>query len=327
MNGRVAVLLNRNARRVSPRVLEALAEVAGEDLFVTRTLKEAREVARHVVAKRYPTVLLGGGDGTFVEWASTITREAEAEGAAPPRFALLPLGTGNALAKTLGLGATDPWELRRLLRRAREVPDTHSLRLLEVEGKLTPFAGFGLDAMVLEDHDAVERALKPLNFTVGAGTGYALSVLLRSIPRTFLAESPEIIATNIGAPAVAIDDTGRPSGEAIPSGSVIYRGRAAIASASTIPYVGLAMRLFPYIENGSERFQLRVADTGVLEILGNLPAIWRGTYRADSIRDFLCTSVLIEADPASPFQIGGDLVGRRERAVIELAERRIRVLS
>lgn len=324
---RIAVLLNGNARRVNRHVAEALADIDGTDVYMTRTLDQAHDVSRRVVEQGYATVLIGGGDGTFVEWSSDIVRRAEEKGAPAPRFVVLPLGTGNALATSLGTTAPTPWELRRLVRRAREANHTRPIDLLAVGDKLTPFAGFGLDALILEDHHAVERALRAVGVKVGSGAGYALSIALRSIPRFAITEYPEITITNIGEPAQALDELGQPCGEAIPAGDVLYRGRASIAAASTIPYVGLALRLFPHAGGARGRMNLRVSDAGVLEILGHILPLWRGTWRSPSIQDYLCTAVLMESRPECSFQIGGDVIGRRDRVVVELAEKRVRVLS
>ncbi|MEK6607708.1 MAG: diacylglycerol kinase family protein [Myxococcota bacterium] len=327
-SSRVAILVNGNAKRVSDAVVAALRDVGGADVFVTRTLDEAHDVARKVVERRYDTVLLGGGDGTFVAWTSDILNFADELGATAPSFALLPLGTGNALATTLGTPDASPLALRQAFRRARNGDaDARPIDLLEVDGKLTPFAGFGLDALILEDHHRVEGTLASLGVNVGANAGYALSILLRSIPRYAIADYPEITVTNIGAPAILLDADGQPLGDPVAAGEVLFQGRASIASASTIPFVGLNLRLFPHARRERGRFNLRVADAGPLEILGHLPSLWRGTWRSASIHDFLCTAIAVESTPKSPFQIGGDPAGRRERAVIEIARRRVRILS
>lgn len=323
----VAILVNGNAKRVNSDVVEALHELGGLDLFVSRSIEEAQTVARRVVEQGYDTVLIGGGDGTFVEWTSQIIAQAEAAGTVVPRFSLLPLGTGNALATALGLGEATLWELRRSVRHARASTAERPLDLLEVEGRLTPFAGFGLDAIVLEDHQTVENRLRSIGLDISANAGYALSIALRSIPRFAVTDYPEVTITNLGAAAVALDEDGQPSGDTILAGEVLYRGRASIASCSTIPYFGLQLKLFPHIEKHRDCFQLRVSDAGLLEVLGHLPALWRGTYASASIHDYLCTAVLLESSPESPFQVGGDVIGRRERVVVELATRRLRVLS
>ena len=62
---RIAVLLNRNARRVNDRVTRKLEHIVGKDhVFVTNTIDEAEAFSREVVQRGYGTIVSGGGDGT-----------------------------------------------------------------------------------------------------------------------------------------------------------------------------------------------------------------------------------------------------------------------
>src|SRR5580692_4483219 len=98
---RVAVLLNPNAKRVSAAVRGAIANVVSpEDIFVSHSESEARRIARTVVARGYQTVFTGGGDGTFMGFLNKI---CDCVGSTRlPRFGILRLGTGNALASHVG---------------------------------------------------------------------------------------------------------------------------------------------------------------------------------------------------------------------------------
>src|SRR5215813_13907177 len=59
---RVAVLLNANAKRVSGRVKRSFSEIVPkDDLFLSESLEEAESHARTIIARRYSTVLSGGG--------------------------------------------------------------------------------------------------------------------------------------------------------------------------------------------------------------------------------------------------------------------------
>src|SRR5262245_29316507 len=62
---RVAAILNANACKVSPRVVDEVRQhLPREDVFLTRSLDEARALTDSLVEHGYSTVLLGGGDGT-----------------------------------------------------------------------------------------------------------------------------------------------------------------------------------------------------------------------------------------------------------------------
>src|SRR5690349_24911033 len=102
MTDKVAVVVNGNAKAVTDDLVEVLDQIVQSgDLFVSRSLDEGREIARTIVERGYPTVLTGGGDGTFVQMVTWVADEARKLGRPLPRFGLLRLGTGNALAWVL----------------------------------------------------------------------------------------------------------------------------------------------------------------------------------------------------------------------------------
>src|SRR5512138_1744469 len=183
--GGVAVLLNANAKAVNADVRRALSHVVPhEHLFFSKTHEEATAIAEEVVARRYGTVFTGGGDGTFVGWVNRIVESAERRRARPPRFGVLALGTGNAVAEMVG--ATPRRHAQDLARFVRgEVESVRRLDLLTCEGRRTPFAGAGIDAAVLNDYGWVRRRLAgTLLAQLGVGlAGYGLAIALRSAPR------------------------------------------------------------------------------------------------------------------------------------------------
>src|SRR5437870_1647488 len=112
---RVAVLLNANAGAVTDRLRRELENfVPPEDIFYSRTIEDARGIARTVLERGYATVLTGGGDGTFVAYVNCLFEEASQSqvmvsggGAVQlarhrfriPRVGVLKLGTGNAVVE------------------------------------------------------------------------------------------------------------------------------------------------------------------------------------------------------------------------------------
>jgi diacylglycerol kinase family enzyme len=311
---RVAVIVNENARGVRQRVIDDLQElVPPHDLYLSRSLDHSRQIAARVVERAYDTILLGGGDGTFVQCLSDVAAESRRRGQALPSVGVLRLGTGNALADCLGASRPTQHGLAHDLGRARRAARPRELSLLEVDGKLTPFAGCGLDAQILEDLGKVSKVIDfvagPLSGAIGAGPRYAMTVGLRSTPRFVLKQLPEIEVINTGEPVYPIYwKNGRIlEDEPIATGAVVWRGRASIASCSTIPNFGLGMKMFPFCDAREGRFQLRTATATAYETLRNLPAVFRGEYRSPQLHDFLCTSVEIRMERPVPVQIGGDL--------------------
>src|SRR5438445_119986 len=198
---RVAGLLNANAGAVTDRLRRELENfVPPEDIFYSRTIEDARGIARTVLERGYATVLTGGGDGTFVAYVNCLFEEALQSqvmvrgGSAVhlarhrfriPRVGVLKLGTGNAVAEFCGSSAKRVGVVEDILRaRSGEVSQAREVHLLDCEGKLAPFAGLGIDAAVLNDYVRVKRGLAggKLQFAGVGGLGYFWAIVGRNMP-------------------------------------------------------------------------------------------------------------------------------------------------
>ena len=153
---------------------------------------------------------------------------------------------------------------------------------------------------------------------VGGGARYALSVALRSVPRFARGGRPTAVVTNLGAPAIEMAGSG-PTGRQRAAGEVLWRGACTLIAGATIPYFGFGLKMFAFAEARPDRFQLRCGDAGLVEILRNTPAAFRGAYFSDHVTDFLCDRVAIELDAESPIEAGGELLGRCRRVELGLA--------
>jgi diacylglycerol kinase family enzyme len=312
----VAVLLNANAKQVNAGVRRALSTVvADEHLFLSRSADEANAIADEVVARRYRTVFTGGGDGTFVAWVNRILERAERRSAPAPRFGVLALGTGNAVAELVGASPRrHAHDLARFLR--GEIGAVRPLDLLTCDGRRTPFAGVGLDAAVLNDYNWVKERLAGTPVArLGLGVGgYGLAVALRSAPRYLLERRPsycEIV--NVGRPAWRLDADGNRIGRPIAHGELLYAGPCLLAAASTVPYYGFGLRVFPFAERARGMMQLRVATTIALStIAANVARIWSGRFQHEGLLDFHADRVALRFERPMPLQIGGDAEGWRD---------------
>jgi diacylglycerol kinase family enzyme len=312
----VAVLLNARAKSVSPDVVRTLSLIVPrEDLFLSHSEEEAAEIADWVVARRYQTVFTGGGDGTFVGWLNRIIDASVRRHQRPPRFGLLALGTGNAVAELVG--ATPRRHARDLSRfLAGEFGGTRRIDLVSCEGRRTPFAGVGIDAAILNDYLWVRDQLAgtPLQ-GLGLGlAGYGLAVALRSAPRTLLARRPTYCEIfNTGREAWRLDGEGRRVGPVIGPGELLYAGPSLMAGASTVPFYGMGMRVFPHAGKVRGLMQLRVVgDLPVSTLLMNLPSIRSGEFSHPKVLDFHADQVSLRFERPVPLQVGGDAEGWRE---------------
>ncbi len=328
---RVAVLLNANAKAVNAGVRQALSSVVPDDhLFFSRTAEEAERIADEVVARRYATVFTGGGDGTFVSWVNRILESAERGAARPPLFGVLALGTGNAVAEMVGARPRrHAHDLARYLR--GEARGVRHLDLLTCEGRRTPFAGVGVDAAVLNDYNWIRSRLEgtPLRRLGLGAPGYGLAVALRSAPRALLDRRPvycEIV--NAGRPAWKLDGAGNRVGRPIGHGELLHAGPCMLAAASTVPYYGLGLRVFPYAERAAGMMQVRVVTRiDVSTLLLNLPRIWSGEFAHEGLLDFHADRVSLRFDRRVPLQVGGDAEGWREEVSFGMAANPVQLVD
>ncbi len=326
---RLAVILNGNAKNVTDDVVAFLGRILpAQDLYVSRSLTHAREIARSVVERGYRTVLAGGGDGTFSVVVTNVVKVADALNVARPRFGYLKLGTGNALAHVVG--ADESRGLAGDILRLKTEAGSRPLNLVSVDGQLTPFCGFGVDAVVLQDYQKIKSRLArtPLRAIAAGPLSYVVSTLTRTLPSYLLRRVPHCRVTNLGAPAFRVGRTGRVDTRPIATGEVLYDGPALIAAASTIPYYGYGFRMFPYADEMPDRMNLRISTLGPTEFVKHLSAIWRGEHVDPSnIFDFLVQSVRVTMDPSTAFQVGGDVAGERGEAELSLSDRPVEVVD
>ncbi len=283
---------------------------------VTDSLEQARTTLRHEIARGVDLVILGGGDGTVVMGLALIAEACRGAGRPEPAIGVLRLGSGNAIADTVGASEDAPGDLAAL---ARGRGAWRKVQMLDVLGVRAPFVGMGVDAQLLEDQEAVGRVVDRVpgvRRIVGGATRYALSVALRSVPRFATQERPHVIVTNVGAPAIEMARGGA-TGRKVAPGQVLWSGTCTLVAGATIPYFGFGLKMFAFAGEKADRFHLRCGDAGLFEIVRNTPAAFRGEYFSDHVADFLCERVRIELDRAAAIEAGGELLGRQRH--VELA--------
>ncbi len=328
---RVAIVVNGNAKQVTDDLVETLDQIVQSgDLFVSRSLEEGRDIARSIAERGYRTVLTGGGDGTFVQMVSWIVRECDALARTPPRFGLLKLGTGNALAWVLGAQNQRGRGVVADLARLRSESGSRPMRLLETEDMLTPFGGLGADAIALDHYVHTKEAMQRFALTRRFATGpitYAIAIGTRVVPQFLLGSVLNVRVVNSGEPAYRLGQEGQPAGRPIEKGETIYEGSYRLLAFSTIPYWGFGARVFPYAQEREDRFHLRIVNHGSVKIVANLPAIWRGTYRDPDVFDYLVDRMTVHCEAPTPVQVGGDVIGSRTRVDVGLSRRPIQVVD
>ena len=302
-------------------------------MIVTSTRQEADDAIRAALSGGFRRIVAGGGDGTLVAIATTIRNQINELRAqnpsmsfALPELGVLKLGTGNAVADLLG-GRYAPDDLRRMA--ATVAPTTTDLDLIDCEGTQAPFVGFGYDAQILNDFIVQKETatLKPMKMLYGSLAGYLTAAFGRSLPKQLLRKDDvEVRVVNAGGRVFRATPHGLFARDVAP-GQTLYQGPIRMLSAGTVPYYGFKFRMFPYARRMSGLMQLRIAKTGVGEAIRNLYPIWRGTYDADSIEDYLCEAVQVRFSEPMPFQVGGDAAGYRREITFGVAPEAFRALD
>jgi YegS/Rv2252/BmrU family lipid kinase len=147
----IAIIINPVAGGIPPGQARARAELAsavvascGEraDVFVTERRGHARELAQAAVLGGARCVLAWGGDGTLNEATCALAFQ-------PVPLGIIPAGSGNGLARELGVDFRPERAIAQALRASPRAID-----LGEVNGRLfANVAGVGIDAFVAEQFD------------------------------------------------------------------------------------------------------------------------------------------------------------------------------
>jgi diacylglycerol kinase family enzyme len=344
-HSRVAVLLNRNARRVSDKLARELESIVGPgNLFYSRSLEDAESFAREIVQRGYGTVACGGGDGTLTRAVNLIQRYVNEANTwrleryrrygewqtllQSPRFALLRLGTGNGLAPVVGAG--DP--VADLTHIVGSVPTRHrALPMIDVGGERCFFTGLGYDSLLLNDYNWLKghlrsRLLKPLSTGV---VGYFAAALSRTLPNVAFRGAGRLEARVVTrAPAYYVDPRSGDALEELEPGTVLFEGPASMIGAGTTPYYGYGFKMYPFSQLMPGMLNLRIAHLGPMAAVAHLRSIWKGSYRdANRIFDFLATDVDVELEQPFPFQHSGDAQGMRKNLRWHVAEDRLHLLD
>lgn len=314
---RAVAIVNGNARKLGARLRSKLEAALPGRVRFTDSLEDARTAIRAEVRRGLDLLVLGGGDGTVVMGLALLAEACRGAGRPEPALGILRMGSGNAIADTVGASEDIEEDLARL---ARGGGTRRTIPMIEVLGVRAPFVGMGIDAQLLEDHEAVGRVVDRVPVArrlLGGASRYALSVALRSVPRFAAGARPHAIVTNVGSPAIEMRRTG-PTGRAEPAGEMLWQGTCTLVAGATIPFFGFGLKMFAFGGAKPNMFHLRCGDAGLFEIMRSTPAAFRGEYFSEHVRDFMCDRVSIALDRETAIEAGGELLGRRNHIELSL---------
>lgn len=213
---KIACILNLNARAVNYKYVQAAQEILGEEnVFATATEEANREAIKTIVARGYEFIVPGGGDGTLCTVINALVdarKEDKVHNTTKlPKFAYLPLGTGNGMSMLVGprfRGRTKIVKMQKTLTKLKDILDDCEKNpdmimpllkcpMVEVtrpesenstvfNSELCFFAGSGFDSLMLNDFNIIKRwskrRVKPIRRILGSVAGYTVALVTRTLP-------------------------------------------------------------------------------------------------------------------------------------------------
>ena len=226
------------------------------------------ELAQQAVEQGADLVVAAGGDGTLHEVLNGVFGK-------PVRMGLLPFGTGNDAARTLGMGTDLPLAIQTILTgRVQKIDVGHT------QGRyFMNVAGCGFDAVVA---DTVNRGVRFLHGTAAYIAGILLSVgKMRPVPMQ-----------------LTLDDT-------------TQEIRAILCSIANTRSYGGGMWIAPNAEVDDGLFDVCiVGDTSIKEFFQAFPRVYKGTHITHpKVKIVRARYVRVEPAKPLPVLVDGEIIG------------------
>jgi diacylglycerol kinase (ATP) len=189
---KLAIILNGISRRKKffyKTLLPAIQTLAEVDVYETQSPTDAINFSAEVVEKNYDAVSAAGGDGTLHQVLNGMLRSEKAAHELPA-LSVIPLGSGNDLARALGINAT-PQSVKNFLQKKPTLLDVGHIEYRS-DGikKAVYFMNVADAGMGPEVVSKLQASSKPF----GAGLAYYTAIL-----STFFTYRPMVV--NINTPA------------------------------------------------------------------------------------------------------------------------------
>ena len=258
------------ARRTALAEEIRLRGAADVEIRVTEGPDDALNWAAAAGAEGFQVVIAGGGDGTVTAVAHGVLRAG-----ADLLIGIIPLGTGNGMARVLGL-PLEPEATVRALATGKavavdvvEVPSHDTISLL--------FLGAGLDAEINRDADNAEKSrLGPLAYikatltNIGKARNHDVTLQLDGRSSRLRAHTVSVLnATRFDLMGLRLGPDAQPLDGKL---------RAVVLSANS--FLGIVGKLLRLVDKRSSRAEMEDA-----------------------------TAIVVEASPPLPVQVDGDVVG------------------
>ncbi|KAL3930085.1 MAG: hypothetical protein SGBAC_011919 [Bacillariaceae sp.] len=382
----IAILLNSNARGVTPRMVKAIQNQASQyehmRVYATSTYEEAQQAVAELMADPPQLVVPIGGDGTL----TTMIQLCYDSNTPLPFIGYLPMGTGNALGTVIGCNPRKRFRRRKRLQAIQDVlqqlfhiaqsmeeqqdagdiwhedVDIVDVPLMHVtttaadkEGGLAVkqqvycfFAGIGFDSLMLQDYKELQDWSSKSKFWKDKFVsvwGYTVALFTRTLPKC-ISHSSHLVSLEVKTkePALWVDhrrgdvvrnirlhnNNDDDDDEEESGGTLLYSGQAGIVAASTTPFYGGNLKLFPFARLSENGCQVRIGRIHPLMGVFNIPQIFSGAYRNSEMGclDFIGTQFSVDIhDDGHPVQHSGESMGLAQKVELEVLKEPVRFVT
>jgi len=322
----IAIILNNNARNVNKNIKEQVEEIIPRrNIFYTNSLEEADATIAKILNAHYTHIFTGGGDGTlvyFINKMREIKKKAKIK-TKLPAVGILRLGTGNAVAIYTNSGKKIADDLEVVLKGGTYKTDV--IDFVKIDDKYFTFAGFGADALVLNDYDMMKKLpSKVLRYPFAGLKGYFLSALTITLPKVILKNRfnhVEIYANSDSSYTVSMIEGFKELN--IKKGDLIYKGPFTSVIVGTTPFYGYGLKALPFANKKKDHFQIRILKMHPMLLGYKVLKAWNGLYEGDDIVDFVVKDVIMKFNRPTPLQIAGEAGGYKKEVRVQLSKEKI----
>ena len=297
-------------RRLAPALAQAVAQRSPQAQWA---LPETVAEALHLIHQLPPSsrVLAFGGDGTVNRWLPAVR-------AGGHTLALVPMGSGNDLARALGLYGL-PWA------EVLEYALTSSETLMDVGEVVLEERLDAGPTGTLPPARSATQATRTVPFLSSLAVGFDASVGLRALrgprwlrgqPRYLWATLKELAALRHWGLRITVD------------GGPAWQGRVLLASTLNTRSYGSGMPAAPSARIDDGRMELlRAAAMGRPGVLTLLPRLLRGTHLSDprvGLQPF--QTLQVQAAEPVPLAVDGEYLGEFTRFDVRVLPAGLRVV-
>lgn len=306
-----AVFTNPNAGKNTPRA--GLGRVVASILttpywhYDTKTLEDLEEKVQRLTRDLPDNIVIVGGDGTIHQTLTRILREYLAAAAPTPKIMVIPTGTMNNVATTLGLTRHPAKKLAEILAakiQANQPLDQVHLSPLKVNDEYGFLYGSGIVVNFLEEYYKDKECRGPKR---------AIKVILGALWHHFSRAVTFRKATHpLTRPVHA--RISLPDGNDPPVAPYMTHTGILVGA---IDQVGMGCKALPDARSRPGTFMLRSTNLSFWGLAANLGLLWSG-LPVPSMFDANVRRVVIDYEQPTVTQLDGDLKAPRTQDVIEI---------